>query len=262
MVTSVARAESLRKWNLWAAGLYAAQAIVLALLGARHVVAVNAGYVTKDSLQSQVTGHTVLAPASHQLFEANVVWLVVAALLVGALMRAVMALGYRQRYEAELRNGQSRLRWIEFAISSSILLVIIGLLVGMQDLGSLILLVGLLVASNLCGLAMEVYNPWRRTMQVKWLGYVIGAGAALLAWLILGGYVVAAGIYGNGLPGYLYVLAPTAFLAYAALSANTLLQYKRRGRWADYYFSERVYLVLAVITSALVAWQVFAGALR
>ncbi|CAB5038371.1 unannotated protein [freshwater metagenome] len=38
-------------------------------------------------------------------------------------------------------------------------------------------------------------------------------------------------------------------------------QYKARGKWANYLYGERTYIVLSFVAKSLLAWQVFAGAL-
>lgn len=40
------------------------------------------------------------------------------------------------------------------------------------------------------------------------------------------------------------------------------LQYKKIGPWKDYLYGERVYIILSLVAKTLLAWQVFAGALR
>jgi hypothetical protein len=40
------------------------------------------------------------------------------------------------------------------------------------------------------------------------------------------------------------------------------LQYKKSGKWADYLYGERIYMLLSLVTQTLIAWQIFAGALR
>jgi hypothetical protein len=39
------------------------------------------------------------------------------------------------------------------------------------------------------------------------------------------------------------------------------LQYRRLGRWRDYIFGERVYILLSLTAKSALAWQVFAGTL-
>jgi hypothetical protein len=40
------------------------------------------------------------------------------------------------------------------------------------------------------------------------------------------------------------------------------LQYKKIGRWQDYVYSEKVYIVLSLVAKSLLAWQVFFGTLQ
>ena len=39
-------------------------------------------------------------------------------------------------------------------------------------------------------------------------------------------------------------------------------QYRRVGRWRDYLYGERVYMLLSLVAKSLLAWQVFAGTLQ
>jgi hypothetical protein len=50
-------------------------------------------------------------------------------------------------------------------------------------------------------------------------------------------------------------------LAAPALHAM-ILQYRKTGRWSDYLYGERVYMLLSLIAKTLLAWQVFFGVLR
>lgn len=42
---------------------------------------------------------------------------------------------------------------------------------------------------------------------------------------------------------------------------NQYLQYRRVGRWREYLFGERVYVVLSLVAKSALAWQVFANTL-
>jgi hypothetical protein len=43
---------------------------------------------------------------------------------------------------------------------------------------------------------------------------------------------------------------------------NMWLQYRKKGKWADYLYGERMYIVLSLVSKSALAWQVFAGTLR
>jgi hypothetical protein len=42
---------------------------------------------------------------------------------------------------------------------------------------------------------------------------------------------------------------------------NQWLQYRGIGRWADYAYGEKTYLVFSLVAKSLLAWQIFAGSL-
>ena len=56
-------------------------------------------------------------------------------------------------------------------------------------------------------------------------------------------------------------ISETLFVFFNSFAVNMVLQYRRRGRWADYAFGEFVYVVLSLTAKSALAWQVFAGAL-
>lgn len=43
---------------------------------------------------------------------------------------------------------------------------------------------------------------------------------------------------------------------------NMVLQYKKVGRWKDYLYGERGYIMLSLVAKSLLAWLVFAGTLQ
>jgi hypothetical protein len=42
-------------------------------------------------------------------------------------------------------------------------------------------------------------------------------------------------------------------------AVNMVLQYKGVGRWKDYLYGERTYIVLSFVAKTLLAWLVFSG---
>ena len=51
------------------------------------------------------------------------------------------------------------------------------------------------------------------------------------------------------------------FILFNTFSINMVLQYKRVGRWRDYIYGERAYIVLSLIAKTALAWQIFANTL-
>jgi hypothetical protein len=52
------------------------------------------------------------------------------------------------------------------------------------------------------------------------------------------------------------------FVFFSVFALNMVLQYKRVGKWRDYLYGEKVYIVLSLTAKALLAWQVFSAVLR
>src|SRR6185437_109831 len=106
---------SLRRWNIVLAVLFSVQGGAILLFSAPYYVPVTLSYLTRDSLQSQLTGHLVTSMGSEQIVVLNLAYLVAFFLFVAALAHLLPATVWRSRYEAELRKGVYAIRWVEYA---------------------------------------------------------------------------------------------------------------------------------------------------
>ncbi|HEY5442374.1 MAG TPA: heliorhodopsin HeR [Candidatus Saccharimonadales bacterium] len=253
--------RSLRKFNLTMAGLHAFQALAVFVLSDPHhgVSSITTSYLTL-SPHAPVT-NPKLINATHSLFNLNLAYLVVAFFLLSAIAHLFVATIYRKRYETNLKRGINKVRWIEYALSASTMLVGIALLSGLSDFGSLLMVFGLTAIMNLMGLAMEMYNQGRE--KPSWLAFNIGVLAGILPWIVIALLFWANGQYGSGHPPtFVYFIFVSMFLFFNCFAINMILQYKRIGKWDDYLYGERMYIILSLIAKSLLAWQVFAGTLR
>ncbi len=254
--------QNLRTINLVAAGLHAAQAVlVLVLSGAASgLFPITTNYLVVDSLATQASGQPVLSTATHHLFDIKLAYIVAAFFLMSALAHFLVAGEYRKKYEAGLRKGINKYRWIEYAFSASTMMVGIGLLTGISDLSSLLMIFALTAIMSLLGLVMELHN--QTTKKTDWLSFKIGVVAELAAWLAIAVYLKGAIFYGNGAPTFVYFIYGSLFVFFSCFALNMYLQYKQVGKWKDYIYGERVYIILSLVAKTALAWQVFAGALR
>ena len=77
-------------------------------------------------------------------------------------------------------------------------------------------------------------------------------------WAVITIYVIGAG---SDVPTFVYGIIVSLFVFFNCFAVNQWLQYRARGRWADYLFGERVYIFLSLVAKSLLAWQVFANVL-
>jgi hypothetical protein len=164
-------------------------------------------------------------------------------------------------YVRNLKKGINYARWFEYAISSSIMIIVIAMLCGIYELSSLILIFSLNATMNLFGLMMELHN--QTTSKTNWSAFVFGSFAGLVCWIVLGIYFFGALLgSSSSVPTFVYFIFVSLAIFFNIFAVNMILQYRGKGRWKDYLFGERVYIILSLVAKSALAWQVFAGTLR
>jgi hypothetical protein len=252
---------NLYKLNVWLAGLHALQGVVVLLLSTTKVFPVQTSYLTSDPIASELAGEPVLGYASRHLFDINLACVVATFFFITAFAHGIAATVYRRRYEADLRKGVNKIRWIEYSLSASTMLVGIALLSGVTDFASLKMLFIFGLIMNAMGLMMELVNQDKN--KVNWLPFGVGCIAGIVPWGVFALYAWSANIYGSGdIPGFVYGIYATMFLLFSIFAVNMYLQYKKVGKWKDYLYGERVYMILSLVAKTALAWQIYAGTLR
>jgi hypothetical protein len=248
---------NLQRWNVWLAVAFVVQAAAILLLSTVHSVAVTTNYLTTNPL---VEGH-VSVMASRRLFDLNIAYLVTLFLLVAAIEYILVASVYRKQYETEITQGINRMRWIHAAITPSILFVVVALLAGIYDVSTLLLI--MVLCTILHGLAAHIELRNRGKKVIDWATGRLAILAGALPFVVLGIYAVCTFVYGSThLPAYVYGIFGTLVLTFAAFTTNYILQQRGYGRWADYLYGERVYMIINLTTKTAIAWQIFAGLLH
>lgn len=238
-------------WNRVAAVLHAVQAMVMLALSTSVALPVTALYATgrpgspPDPQSLDVIGTLRLGPA------------VAAFLALSAVFHLAVSFGPGARwYRTELAAHRNRLRWVEYSLSASWMIVLIAMITGISDLAALIALFGVNAAMIWFGWLTETTNA--RGGPLTWTPFFMGCLAGIVPWLAIGVYLAGAG---SGMPGFVYGIYVSLFAFFNGFAVNQWLQYRRRGRWADYLTGERAYLVLSLSAKSLLAWQVFANVL-
>ncbi|MBN2045452.1 MAG: heliorhodopsin HeR [Anaerolineales bacterium] len=201
-----------------------------------------------------------LEPVPELLYELRFGPAVAVFLLLSAIAHFYLStIGY-DRYVKNLKKGMNPVRFYEYALSSSLMIVLIGLLVGLWDLGVLILMFGINASMNLFGIMMEYHNQY--TEKTNWAGFIYGSFAGIIPWIVI--FIQFYGSIASSdakPPEFVYAIIPTIFVFFNIFAVNMVLQYKKVGKWADYLFGERVYIILSLAAKTVLAWQIFVGTL-
>ena len=181
-------------------------------------------------------------------------------LLISTIDHLVVASPFANRwYVKNLKKHVNYARWYDYALSSSVIILVIALVSGVYDIAALIPLFCLNATMNLFGLMMELHN--QKTEKTNWTAFIFGSFAGVIPWIVIVLYFVGA-TQNASVPTFIYyILASLAFF-FLLFPLNVFLQYKKVGRWNDYLYGEYVYVILSIVAKTALAWQVFAGTLR
>jgi len=242
------RLADLRRWNLALTILHLAQAAAVVVLASDFAITIT------SSFPAGPPGSEVPPPES--LFDVPIGAAIAVFLALAALDHLMTATIARGSYERDLRRGINRFRWLEYSFSATIMVVLICLYSGITGIAALIAIVGANVAMILFGWLQERMNPPGRastTMLAFWFGTLAG----LAPWVALTVNLVGA----DELPGFVIGIFVSLFVFFMSFGLNQWLQYRGLGRWHDYAFGEKSYLVLSLAAKSALAWQIFAGSL-
>ncbi|MFA9564497.1 MAG: heliorhodopsin HeR [Acidimicrobiales bacterium] len=240
------------------------------VVGVLHLISATVMLLLANDFELQVSTLTLNGPPGTPLAEADVseVWsfplaiATAAFLYLSALFHFIVASGPGFRvYKSEISAGRNRFRWVEYSLSATLMILLISVVSGMTDVAALIAIAGVNVSMILFGWIMEMVNPPKRV--VWWSPFWFGCIAGITPWLALVVSVAysASRSTTGGPPGFVYGIIATIFVAFNCFAVNQWLQYRRNGRWADYVFGERTYIVLSLVAKSLLAWQIFANTL-
>jgi hypothetical protein len=264
ITTTPERLSNLRTWNLGVGSLHLVQGIAILLLSTSFAIPVVA------IVQTGPPGAEGSLTLSRQFFEFNFPIAIAIFLFLAAGDHLLMALPpLRRWYEANLARGINYARWIEYSISASIMILLIGLLNGINNLYAMMAIFGVNAAMILFGLVMEQVN--RDRTAVNWWPFILGCIVGIVPWIAITFALITAatdntminGVAANpdGVPPFVFGIVISLFVLFNCFALNQWLQYRGRGRFADYLYGEKVYLVLSLVAKSALAWQIFAGTL-
>jgi Heliorhodopsin len=245
-------AQSLRKTNVLAGILHLGQMIAVLALSNDFALPITATYM------SGPPGSSFAPPVV--LFSTPVGLTVAIFLGLSALAHFIVASPqFFGRYSAGIAAQRNYFRWVEYSISSSVMIVLIAQVTGVAEISSIISIFGVNASMILFGWLQEKYeNPG----SGGWLPFIFGCITGLVPWLVLLFYVFSiGGVSDTSAPAFVYGIVFTIFVFFNSFALVQWLQYKRVGKWSDYIRGERTYITLSLIAKSALAWQIFANTL-
>lgn len=262
----VARARQLFNWNRILMLLHGLQAFVIVYISPTDAkVRFEGTYPVSKFVDGQFAG---LDSAKQLLFDFPLAYLVAAFFALSAIAHFSVAFPLRKRYEGWLAKQFNPVRWAEYALSSTLMILGIASLSFVTDAGALIAIAVCNASMNLFGWSMEEANIGRK--DVQWSHYIFGCIAGIAPWvalfttvgLSLANWPTGVGPNGRDLEEFKPVLIAiyvSLFVSFNIFAVNMVLQRRKIGKWADYLHGERTYMLLSLVAKTLLAWQVWTG---
>ena len=245
----------LRRFNVIMGFFHLVQGILMLVLSSDFALPVTSAFQVFDEESNRLVSDFKTA------FDLPIGPVVAAFLLLSAVAHfAIASPGIYRWYSNNLLKGANYARWIEYSLSSSLMIVVVSMLVGIFDIVALISIFAVNAMMILFGWMMELHN--QTTKKTDWTSYWFGSIAGIVPWIGIAIYLIGDGQGEQGPPGFVYAIFFSIFLFFNVFAINMVLQYRKVGKWSDYLYGERAYILLSLFAKTALAWQVFAGTLR
>jgi hypothetical protein len=242
------RLANLRRWNLGLTVLHAVQAVLILVMAGSFAITFTSNFPVGTP------GTRLETPEG--LFDLRIGFAVAVFLALAALDHLLTATVMRATYEADLARGINRFRWIEYSFSATLMVILIGSYSGITDITAVLAVIGANVSMILFGWLQERMNPPGRsttTMMPFWFGTIAGAAPWVAVWVNV--------IGADTVPGFVFGIVVAEQVFFFSFALNQWLQYRGVGRWTNYVYGEKVYLVLSLAAKSVLAWQIYGGSL-
>jgi hypothetical protein len=244
--------KKLRRSNIIAGVVHLSQMIVVLALANDFTLPIVARYMAGPP------GSTFAEPIT--LLDAPIGLTVAIFLGLSAFFHFLVASPqFFGRYSAGLAQQRNYFRWVEYSMSSSVMIVLIALITGVSDVAAIVAIFGANAAMILFGWLQEKYET---PGNGGWLPFIFGCIAGIVPWLGLLFYVLSiGGPADTSAPAFVYGIVISIFIFFNSFALVQWLQYKKVGKWSDYLRGERTYITLSLIAKSALAWQIFASTL-
>lgn len=245
--------RGLRRLNVGIGLAHLVQAGIVLALSNDLAFTVTAGFLSDDPVNQR-------GPVTPEgIFDLAIGPLVAVFLLFAAVDHLVTAAPRAfDSYTDLVERRRNDIRWAEYSVSSSIMIVLIAMLVGIRDVAALTAIFGVNSSMILFGILMERSEDPNAEGGPDWLPFIFGSIAGAVPWIAIGIYTLG----GPAPPAFVYVILVVEFVFFMSFAVNMWLQYARKGKWQSYVYGEKAFIWLSLGAKSALAWLVFANVLR
>ncbi len=195
------------------------------------------------------------------LTESNVTTMIVIFFAITAGFHLLYALNPRGIYSNAIKNGNNFMRWIEYSITATIMIVIISLLSGVKDFRSYIILITSTIAMMYTGQMFETSSGASRWIPIL-VGFILLIGVWSVITSSFNSAIDSVKEFSEKtdstrkIPSWLYAIVYVLLFFYALFGLVPVAQIAIGGKYKRYEYS---YLTLSLIAKVTLGVLVAVG---
>jgi len=173
------------------------------------------------------------------------------------------------KYTSDLAKGMNHFRWIEYSLSSSLILSLLFIVWLNFDFVQLSGTFTINACMCLFGDMHERINAGRAPAKVDWTAFTYGSFVGIVSWCWFW-YTVITSPYVGDYPWYAWAYSISYFVLFFSFPSVMFFQYTQVGKFNNsnypdltnggYLYGERVYMILSLSIKSMLLWMV-AGAM-
>jgi len=181
--------------------------------------------------------------------------------LLSAIAHAVVASAWGwPKYVDNIYRFQNPWRWFEYAISSSLMIVLIAMLFAIYDISLLLTLFAINATVMYTGRNMDRANVFKgdgKLVKTDWEPFIVGSLLAVIEWVVI--YITMYQFDWSRAPLYIVPLLFTYCALFILFAVNQAVFYKRERTLENMLSAERWFMVLSLSAKSLLLWLIFFG---
>lgn len=208
--------DRLKKFNIFAGVSSLAFAILSVIFMSKETIVTSLPYAAKDEFASTAT--VVFGPAYKTLCEVEIRYIMAFIFGLSAIFSLLLATRLRNKYNSQLANSTSVIRWIFTGISLGLILELVTAIAEVDNIVALKITGALVVVTSILWIISEQYN---KTSKGNLSFYYLSLFTLFLAVMPLLVSLVASGIYGMEWFGWhVYLVSAATVGGFAAFVFN------------------------------------------
>lgn len=237
--------QRIHKIFVFSTGLFAFYAVMTLVLAKQSLTSTEAIFFTLTDPASLNQNEKLLGIKDLITYDLRYVFSALFA--VSAVAVVLLATKLRSAYEKSIAKNTSLYRWIYAAVSSTIVIKILGLMAGVSDAATLKMSCGLLVIAALLGYISEQVNETSK--RPRKLEFWLAVFAGLLAFLPASQHIIGTYYYGvEYLAWYVYAVYAVVAMTYVLFATNHYKQITGKKKFID---AERQYFAIDLVSKTL-----------